>query len=423
MYKDLRNVEKRDNQIYILNKLGHLITIPIELEEEFNKYAKLKSLPNDVPNFIYQLADVGILEFDNYQANDDNVYYDDSLIKSNDDKPVYNGPLVAHLAITSRCNMNCKYCSVRKEHDKISDELTTAEYKKIIDKLVDWGAFQIGLTGGEPTIREDVVELVKYITDKKVACNITTNGWNVTEKLVIELKEAGLNQIQISLDSYKKTTHEKFRTKGSYERALKTAKLFKKHGLIVGIDTVVSSSNIDDLEEFMDFLEENSIDGITIIKLKQGDLDLEIFKKSLPSCEKYSKLISKVCKRWQKPLEITIDCSSVANLCMSLTEGESEKLHTAGCPAGHTLISIAPNGDIYPCAALTDEKYKVGNMLVDDPKKIWIESKLLKSLRNIKNIIDGKCKSCDKLDICRGGCRGIADSLNKMLGSDPCCER
>ena len=99
-------------------------------------------------------------------------------------------------------------------------------------------------------------------------------------------------------------------------------------------------------------------------------------------------------------------------MCKTLTEEEQNKIHSAGCPAGHTLISIAPNGDIYPCAALTNEKYKVGNMLTDDLEKVWNENKTLKLLRGIKNIIEGKCKSCKKLDVCRGGCRGIADSLN-----------
>ena len=411
MYRELRNIEKREDGLYLLNKLGHVAMIPLELEDDLKKFAELKRVPDSAPKFIYELADIGLLEYENYKPNEDKLYFDDSILKSKDDKPVYKGPIIAHLAITNACNMNCKYCSVKNMHKKIKYGLSTDEYKKIIDKLVDIGTFQIGLTGGEPTTRSDLVELVKYISSKNVACNLTTNGYMVPEKLIISLKEAGLTQVQISLDSYKKEVHEKYRTKGSFDRAIKTAKLFKKHGFIVGVDTVVTNNNLDDIEDFMDFLEDNGFDGLTIIKLKQGYLDLETFRKQVPSYEKYARLIDKICKRDGK-LEVTIDCSSVNNLCMTLTEEEQNKIHSAGCPAGHTLISIAPNGDIYPCAALTNEKYKVGNILTDDLEKVWNENKTLKLLRGIKNIIEGKCRSCRKLDVCRGGCRGISDSLN-----------
>lgn len=422
MFKELRNIEKRDDGIYILNRLGHVAMITLDLEEDLYKYAELEELPEDAPEFIYDLANIGLLEYTNYIPNEDKLYFDDAILKSMDDKPVYRGPVIAHLAITHACNMNCKYCSVKDMHSKIKDGLSTEEYKKIIDKLVDIGAFQIGLTGGEPTTRKDLVELTRYIASKNVACNLTTNGFNVPEKLVIELKEAGLTQVQISLDSYKKEIHEKYRTEGSFDRAIETAKLFKKYGFIVGVDTVVTNDNLDDLEKFMDFLEENGFDGLTIIKLKQGHLDLETFKKQVPDYDKYAEVIDKICRR-NGNLEVTIDCSSVANLCKTLTLEEQNKIHSAGCPAGHSLISIAPNGDMFPCAALTNEKYKIGNILTDDLEKVWNESPLLKNLRGIKNKIEGKCKTCSKLDVCRGGCRGIADSLSgKQYQSDANCQ-
>lgn len=422
MFKELRNIEKRDDGIYILNKLGHVAMITLNLEEDLYKYAELEELPEDAPEFIYDLANIGLLEYKNYTPNEDKLYFDDAILKSMDDKPVYRGPVIAHLAITHACNMNCKYCSVKDMHSKIKNGLSTEEYKKIIDKLVDIGAFQIGLTGGEPTTRKDLVELTRYIASKNVACNLTTNGFNVPEKLIIELKEAGLTQVQISLDSYKKEVHEKYRTEGSFDKAIETAKLFKKNGFIVGVDTVVTNDNLNDLEEFMDFLEENGFDGLTIIKLKQGHLDLETFKKQVPDYDKYAEVIDKVCRR-KGNLEVTIDCSSVANLCKTLTLEEQNKIHSAGCPAGHSLISIAPNGDMFPCAALTNEKYKIGNILTDDLEKVWNESPLLKNLRGIKNKIEGKCRTCSKLDVCRGGCRGIADSLSdKQYQSDANCQ-
>ena len=190
----------------------------------------------------------------------------------------------------------------------------------------------------------------------------------------------------------------------------------------MGVDTVVTNNNMNDLEEFMNFLEENNLDGLTIIKLKQGYLDIETFKEQVPEYNKYAELIDKICKRKGK-LEVTIDCSAVSKLCKTLTLEEQNKIHSAGCPAGHTLISIAPNGDMYPCAALTNDKYKIGNILTDDLEKVWNDSEILRNLRGIKNHVEGKCKNCPKLDVCRAGCRGIADSLSgKQYISDANCK-
>lgn len=179
---------------------------------------------------------------------------------------------------------------------------------------------------------------------------------------------------------------------------------------------------MDDLAEFMNFLEDNNFDGLTIIKLKQGYFDLPTFQEQVPEYHRYAKVIDEICRRKGK-LEVTIDCSSVSNLCKTLTKEEQNRIHSAGCPTGHTLISIAPNGDIYPCAALTNEKYKIGNMLTDDLAKLWQENETLQKLRGIKQHITGKCQNCAKLDVCRGGCRGIADSLSgKQYASDQNCK-
>ena len=155
MFKELRNIEKREDGIYILNKLGHVAMIPLELEDELYKYAELEDLPEKTPEFIYDLVNIGLLEYTNYEPNENQLYFDDAILKSQDDKPVYRGPIIAHLAITNACNMNCKYCSVKNIHSKIRNGLSTEEYKKIIDKLVDIGTFQIGLKGGEQTTRKD----------------------------------------------------------------------------------------------------------------------------------------------------------------------------------------------------------------------------------------------------------------------------
>jgi radical SAM protein with 4Fe4S-binding SPASM domain len=420
MLNNIRKIEKRGKEIYFLNKEGYVVSIPESEYEIVKQYQEKVLLTDEMPKIIKDLADARILNFENYTPNEENLEFDDALVKSSNDEPIYKAPVISHLSITSRCNMNCEYCSVRDIH-LTKGEPTIEEVKLMLDKLVNWGTFQIGLTGGEPTTRKDLVEIVAYASSKDVACNLTTNGWNVTKELVDKLKNAGLNQVQLSLDSHIKEEHERYRNKGSYDRVMNAASMFKEAGLVVGFDTVVTNDNLDNIEEMFEFLEEKGYDGLTLLKLKQGDFDLETFKKLVPDYRKYGELVDKICK-YKGVLDVTLDCGSVCNLCMTLTEEEMKSLHSAGCPAGHTLVHIDCNGDMYPCAGLSKTEFKFGNILTDDPETVWRNSILLKKLRNIKSLIQGDCKNCSKLDNCRGGCRAIAYSYGNLLGSDKTCE-
>ena len=419
MFYKLRKIDKRKDGIYFLNELGYVVKIEKKDYPTVMKYASSRFLEESMPEIIRQLADAKILVFDNYIAKEE-LEFDDALVKTDDDKPIYEAPIIAHLSVTNRCNMNCEYCSVRNIHEN-SKQPTLEECKKMIDKLSNWGVFQIGLTGGEPTVRKDIVELVRYTASKKVACNLTTNGFAITEKLVDELVDAGLTQVQLSLDSYKKEEHEKYRTVGSYDRVMKAIDLFLNKGLIVGVDTVVTNENIDDIDSFIEFLEKKKVNGLTLLKLKQGDLGLKTFQKLVPEYHKYSDLIDRIC-HYNGNLDITLDCGSVCNLCKTLTKEEAKTLHSAGCPAGHTLIHIDCNGDMYPCAGLSQKQFCFGNLLIDNPKTVWNENELLKQLRNIKKNITGKCKHCDKINNCRGGCRAISYSYGNLFGSDESCK-
>lgn len=419
MFYKLRKIEKRKDGIYFLNQLGYVVKIPKSKYGVVMKYAHHKKMSNEMPKIIKDLADAHILIFDNYQPSDLNLEYDDALVKTNDDKPIYKAPIISHFSITNVCNMNCKYCAVKGIHQS-SNQLSTEKAKEVIKKLADWGVFQIGLTGGEPTIRKDLVELVKYTASLNVACNLTTNGWSVSEFLVDKLVAAGLTQVQLSLDSHLELEHERYRNKGSFKRVMKTATLFKKRGLIVGFDTVVTNDNLDQIEDMISFLEKEGYDGLTLLKLKPGDLDFLTFKRLVPEYKKYGLLVDKIC-HYKGSLEVTLDCGSVCNLCMTLTEDEILKLHSAGCPAGHTLIHIDSNGDMYPCAGLSKKEFNFGNILDDNFIEYWNNNEFLKQMRNIKNTITGPCKSCSRLANCRGGCRAISYQFGNLFGSDLTC--
>ncbi len=424
MIKDIIKVEKKNQEYLIFSSEGMLLSLDKKEYSVLKKYGELKKINEENKEFLSKLVSYGILEFENFKAKEVKKEYDLSLTNHNSSKPIYPAPVLAHLSITNKCNMACTYCSVRKIHGINNKELTTDQWKKIISKLAKWGVFQIGFTGGEPTLRKDLPELIKFTREKGCVCNLTTNGWFLDEKMVDKLIIAGITQCQVSMDSHIKEVHEKLRGKCSLARVKKAIKLLQKKGVAVGIDCVLSKNNLKSIPNFIKWITRNNIPYLTLIKLKKGDLSYSQYQKLAPSYLEYSLLIKKVCSRKNnaKP-NITLDCGSVSNLQQVAPKEKFTEIPVAGCPLGHHLICSTPNGDIYPCAALLDSKFKIGNFLTDNLPTLWKNNSLLKRFRLVKKNVNGKCKNCERIDFCRGGCRGITYSFLKDLeSSDPTCK-
>ncbi|MFH1511178.1 MAG: radical SAM protein [Candidatus Woesearchaeota archaeon] len=421
MLTDVVRIDREDDKYVVFNKRGMVLELTIEEYKLLMKWGRQRAFPKVHKDFFNRLCSYEITLFENYEPKREPVQYSMQLLNHTSSSPVFRAPIVAHLGITGLCNMRCKYCSVRKPYLN-TDTLTTKEWKTIITKLRQLGVYQIGLTGGEPTLREDIVELAKYVTKQGCSFNLTTNGWQIDKRLILRLKSAGMGQCQVSLDSNILKINDMLRENGSCVRATSTIRLMKELGIVVGIDCVVSKNNIRHIESFVKWLKEQEVPYLTLIKIKQGYLSKKDFQELLPDYWEYTRLIEKMCNRKNISPCVTIDCGSVSNLQAVLREDELNKVPVAGCPAGHTLLSIAPNGDIYPCVALSDPEFKIGNALRDDLKEVFNENKVLRKLREVKQRVTGECFDCKRLDYCRAGCRGIANSLYGLWESDKTCE-
>ena len=399
----------KENSNYVLfNERGMVLELTASEHELLQKHIHDKTFPKGSKkqlDFFNKLAFYEMLSFKDYTPKAGVITYSKKLLTHNSTKPVYPSPIVAHLGITQACNMRCQYCSIRQSYNTYDNihGLSSDDWKKIIKKLSELGVFQIGFTGGEPTLRKDLVELAEYVTQLNCTFNLTTNCWNVSEQLIMDLKNAGMRQCQVSLDSHIPEINDLLRNKGSFDRVIKTVKLMQKHDIIVGIDCVVSNNNIDSIPGFIKWLTEMNVPFITLIKIKQGDLPLEKFKALLPEYIKYSKLLEELSNRKNENPCATIDCGSVSNLQYFVRDDELDSLPVAGCPVGHTLLSISPNGDMYPCVALSQSEFKIGNALTDDLTEVWNNNPKLQKLRLVKKSVKGKCQNCDRLDYCRGG--------------------
>ena len=132
-------------------------------------------------------------------------------------------PWLIELSVTYRCNCRCKHCSVSNYFSDadLSRELKTGEVKKILDEALGMGIPKVDYFGGEPLLRKDIVELVRYGESLGLYISLTTNAWLLSPQMIKDLKAAGISCINISLDSVEEEEHDRLRgLPGVYQRAV-----------------------------------------------------------------------------------------------------------------------------------------------------------------------------------------------------------
>lgn len=322
---------------------------------------------------------------------------------------------------TYACNLRCVHCYAVADKS-LPNELTTAEIKNFIDEIVDMKVYSIVLSGGEPLLREDFFEILKYTSERGLRVIVSTNGtllnWITAEKI----KSSGVDIVQVSLDGANAETHDRFRgVQGAFHRALQGIRALEKAGVEkIGVATCATTLNYEEIPQLIDYLSKNT--NVTRMRILRF---LPIGK-----------------GRAQK--ELVLDHSRIVNLYNTI-ENKNQKLDgrlkvtfseafnpplfdrpTHICTGGKTWCAVNPEGYVLPCTYLNSSE--VARRLGADTirkrsfKYIWKNSSLLKGLRELTRHIKGKCQDCNLLNRCGGGCRAAAYAYyDDIFASDPHC--
>ena len=130
-------------------------------------------------------------------------------------------PKSMDLEITNRCNLRCGYCSHFSSAGDVDQDLTTAEWLQFFEELNRCAVMDVCLQGGEPFIREDFKTLVEGIVQNRMRFSVLSNGTLITDEISAFLASTGrCNSIQVSIDGSVETTHDAFRGKGNFHRAI-----------------------------------------------------------------------------------------------------------------------------------------------------------------------------------------------------------
>lgn len=309
--------------------------------------------------------------------------------------------------VTSKCNLRCKHCRV----NEIGYDMTLYEIEEVFNKLTDFKPRGVFISGGEPLIRDDIVEIVKKSKKLAPVTILNTNSLLLTENKLKELIDSGLNYIQVSVDGIEEQ-HDYIRGKGTYKKTIEKMKLINEYSdqIKLHISSVVSQKNIDYMEEF----------ARQILEIEKINVQILGFKRFIPNnvlkdtaalgkdgLKKLYKNLELLQKKYNEKTTIVSDMpmKNVFNEKRAIEVMKKYNLSCVGCSAGVNGISIRNDGTVTPCTLLY---ISCGNILKQNLKEILQNADMVK----IKNReLKGKCGKCQYKLIC-GGCRAAAYQIS-----------
>jgi radical SAM protein with 4Fe4S-binding SPASM domain len=303
-------------------------------------------------------------------------------------------PYRMDLAVTYRCNNDCAHCYNARA--RTFPEMDTAHWKAVLDKLWDIGVPHIVFTGGEPTLRDDLPELVAYAESKGQIAGLNTNGRRLADaRFVNRLVDAGLDHLQVTVESSESGVHDGMvGPRGAFEQTIRGLRNALKSPLFVMTNTTMLRTNVETLAETLDFLADVGVPtiglnaliysgrGATVgTGLKERELGPILDMASAKTASRGQRLI------WYTPTQY---CEFDPTL---------QNLGVKGCTAALYSMCVEPNGDVLPCQSYYEP---LGNLLADPWEGIWCH-KLAVGLRERREIPQ-KCDGCALLPACGAGC-------------------
>lgn len=304
------------------------------------------------------------------------------------------------LELTLRCNECCLHCG-SSCGDVFSEELTTAQYREIIQQIYeDFGnrGYMFCITGGEPLLRKDFFAITSEIGKRNISWGMTSNGILISEETANDLYRTGMRTISISLDGMPEH-HDAFRqTPGGWEKAMAGIENLLKVGKFqaIQVTTVVTHQNIGDLEQLYRILDGMEIDSWRIINIEpigRANLHPEL----LLSKEEYQEMFSYIRNKRMMGEPVCYGCSHYLGM-----EYEREvRDWYFQCTAGLQTASITASGDIIACLDIERRpEFVQGNILHDRFKDVW-ENRFQIFRRDLSQDNE-KCRNCSEAEFCHG---------------------
>jgi len=318
--------------------------------------------------------------------------------------------------LTYRCPLQCPYCSNPLDYAKHKDELSTDDWKRVLKQSREMGAVQLGFSGGEPLVRKDLTELVQYSHQLGYYTNLITSAYNMDEKKVIELKKAGLDHIQISLQASSKELNDFIAGTETFEHKKKTAQLIKKQGYPMVLCVVLHRQNIHQIESILDMAIELEADFVELANTQYYGWAQHNRDQLLPS-QLQLQQAEKIAKRYQTSQKGKM---KIYYVIPDYYEGKPKACMNGW---GTTFLTITPDGLALPChSARQLPNFDCPSVKENSISDIWNNSIAFNYFRG-DNWMKEPCRSCDEKDKDFAGCHCQSFLLTgDASNADPACK-
>ncbi|HEY3930311.1 MAG TPA: TIGR04053 family radical SAM/SPASM domain-containing protein [Candidatus Koribacter sp.] len=347
-------------------------------------------------------------------------------------------PFIAIWETTQACDLACVHCRACAQPSRSSDELTTDEAKRLVDEIAEMKVPVFVLTGGDPLKRPDILEIVRYAAEHKVRISLTPSATPLlTREAIVELKNAGLARLAVSLDGPTAEIHDAFRrVPGSFQWTMNAVRWAREIGLPVQINTTVTRHNFHQIHDVIALLETLDITLWSVFFLVPTGRGQDIALLSAEEFEQVFEILYQTAQRALFDIKSTEAQHYRRYLLQRRTEARKQQAASGaklpelgpamtadgigrakGINDGKGFVFISHRGDVYPSGFLP---ISGGNIRERSLTEIYRSSPLFRALRDTKNL-QGKCGDCEFREIC-GGSRARAYAVNgSPFAEEPCC--
>ena len=324
-------------------------------------------------------------------------------------------PLTLVAELTYRCPLHCPYCSNPTNYasSKYQRELVTEHWLEIIQQAANLGILQLGFTGGEPLLRQDLELMLAAAAKTGIYTSLITAGTQLTESRAAKLRDYGLDHIQISIQDSQADKSNYIAGTACFESKLAAIRLVKQLGFPLTINVVLHRHNLDRIAEILDLCRTLAADRVELANAQYYGWALHNRDALLPTLEQLGRAKQAVAARQQQfPMGIVYVLPDYY---------EQYPKPCMGGWGNRTMV-IAPNGDVLPCQAATSiSELTFDNVRDRSLNWIWYESTAFNRFRGT-DWMEEPCRSCPGKTVDFGGCRCQAFMLTgSATATDPVC--